>query len=107
MSEETHIKKSDELRHRIVTAFDKFKEHLEAYHEYAEQVAALGLEYQMARFEETYPGVPLVEMVAAVTLDTRSTPASVDKALASFRESGKIPKQILVDRFTGHITVFV
>lgn len=81
MSTETTLPKtSDELRHKILEQFEQFKPHLKSYHDYAERIAALSLEYHTARIGETLP-VPIEEGTLICSLDARETPKSLDVKL--------------------------
>lgn len=85
---------ADEIRSKILEQFEGFKPHLTAYHDYAERMAALSIEYHSARLSEFAP--PVEEGVLIASLDARETPKSLDAKLAQL--SGVSIKRAIFDR---------
>jgi hypothetical protein len=97
-------KSADEIRHALTEAFKKFEPQLLAYHDYAEQVGALGLEYHRVRISETFQ-VPIEEGVLAATLDCRATPKSLDLKLEQLKEV--TIKRVIFDPVKGLYYLYV
>ena len=96
---------SDELRHQILALFDSFKEHLKGYHDYAERVSALAVEYHKVRLAEAFPGAKFEEGVLAISLDARETPKSLDTKLAQLH--GVAVKRVVFDQLKSTYHLFV
>jgi len=87
---------SDGLRSKIMDQFKIFEPHVTAYHDYAERVGALSIEYHAARLSEIFPHAPQDDMVLVCSLDARETPKSLDAKLAQL--TGVQVKRVLFDR---------
>lgn len=70
---------ADELRAKLVDIFKRFKPALDQYYDYARQVTALSEEYHRARLSAAGP---IQERVLLAKLDSRETPATLDRVLA-------------------------
>lgn len=97
----------DEIRHQILEQFGKFQPHMRAYHDYAERIAALSIEYHNTRLSETL-GIPMEEGVLLTTLDARETPKTLDAKLASMAQlpDTKV-KRVIFDRVKAVYYLFV
>lgn len=96
---------ADEIRAKMVAAFEAAKPTLTAFHTYSQTAAALAEEYHAAQFKETYPAVDLKELTLACSLDARETPATLDKKLAELR--GITVKLVIFDRVHHTYYLFV
>ena len=98
---------TDELRHKIVEQFEAFKPHLQSYHDYAERISALSLQYHSTRLSEVLK-LPVEEMVLMATLEAAETPRSLDTKLAQLEKmpEAKI-KRIIFDRVKGIYYLFI
>lgn len=95
----------DEIRAKIVEQFEQFKPHLQSYHDYAERVSALSIEYHAAKLKQQ--GVAVEEMTLVGTLDARETPKSLDTKLAQLHEQGVLLKRVIFDRTKSTYYLFV
>jgi hypothetical protein len=98
---------ADELRHKILEQFTKFQPHLAAYHEYAELIAALAVQYHSTRLVDEFK-LPILEEVLLTTLDARETPKSLDAKLSQLAQipDTKI-KRVIFDRVKGVFYLFI
>jgi len=98
---------ADDIRAKIVEQFSLFQPHMTAYHEYAERVAALSVQYHNCRLSEVL-GVPIEEEILLATLDARETPKNLDMKLAQFSQipDTKI-KRIVFDRVKATYYLFI
>lgn len=99
------VTKADEVRSKILDQFKQFEPQLAAYHEYAERVHALSVEYHGERLKETFPQAPVEELVLLAILDTRATPRSLDSKLEEL--AGASIKRIIYDRTKATYYIYV
>lgn len=89
---------SDDLRYKILETFKRFEPHAQAYHDYAERVAALSVEYHNARLSEVL-SLPMEEGTLVTTLNAAETPKSLDTKLAQIKAlPGTTIKRVIFDR---------
>jgi hypothetical protein len=97
---------ADEIRNKIVETFKRFEPHAQAYHDYAEQVAALSVAYHDQRLSEVLD-IPMEEGVLVTTLNAAETPKSLDTKLAQIKTlPGTTIKRVLFDRTKGCYYLF-
>jgi hypothetical protein len=97
---------ADEIRNKIVETFNQFAPHAQAYHNYAEQVAALSVAYHDRRLSEVL-SIPMEEGVLVTTLNAAETPKSLDTKLAQIKAlPGTTIKRVLFDRTKGCYYLF-
>jgi predicted anti-sigma-YlaC factor YlaD len=96
---------ADDIRHKMVEMFKGASGVLTAFYDYSRQAAALAEEYHAARFSEHCPTVVVEALTLAYTLDSRETPASLDKKLAAL--DGAIIKKIVFDQARATYYLFV
>jgi hypothetical protein len=97
---------ADEIRTKIVETFNQFAPHAQAYHDYAERVAALSIQYHNTRLSEVL-GLPMEEGVLVTTLNAAETPKSLDTKLAQIKAlPGTTIKRVLFDRTKGCYYLF-
>ena len=99
------ISPADDIRHKMVEMFKGASGVLTAFYDYSRQAAALAEEYHAARFSENYPTVHVETLTLACSLDSRETPASLDKKLAEL--GGIIVKKIVFDQARATYYLFV
>ena len=91
-------KTSDDIRGKILETFKQFQPSAQAYHDYAERVAALSVEYHNARLSEVL-NIPLEVGTLVTTLNAAETPKSLDTKLAQIKAlPGTTIKRVLFDR---------
>ena len=97
----------DEIRSKIVEQYNVFLPHMQAYHEYAERISALSLQYHNTRLSEVLE-LPMEEGVLVATLDARETPKSLDTKLAQLTAlpDTKI-RRVIFDRVKGTYYLFL
>lgn len=96
---------SDEVRHQMTNVFKTFEPNLIAYHNYAEQIGALAIEYHKLRLMETWPDAVHEELTLAAQFDVRETPTSLDRALSQV--GGIKPRKIIFDRVHSLYQIFI
>lgn len=96
---------ADELRSRLLDLYEQQKPAIMAFYQYSASAAALSEEYHAARFIERFPAAAREELTLACTLDSRETPASLDKKLAEL--AGVTVKKIVYDRARATYYLFV
>ena len=89
---------SDDIRGKILETFKQFQPSAQAYHDYAERVAALSVEYHNARLSEVL-NIPMEDGTLVTTLNAAETPKSLDTKLAQIKAlPGTTIKRVLFDR---------
>ena len=97
---------ADSIRSRILETFKQFQPSAQAYHDYAERVAALSVEYHNARLSEVL-NIPMEEGPLVTTLNAAETPKSLDTKLAQIAAlPGVTIKRVLFDRTKGQYFLF-
>lgn len=99
---------ADDLRTKMVEQFEGFKENLKAYHEYAQRVVALSIQYHDVRIAETLQA-PIVEMTLVTTFNVGETPKTLDTKLQQMASIPNMPqiKKIIFDRAKGTYYLFI
>lgn len=96
---------SDETRSKITGLFEKFKDSLTAYHDYAQQVTSLSEVYHEQRFKEIF-GSEVEELTLLATLNAYETPKSLDEFLAKLGQCPQV-KRIIHDRKAHTYQIYV
>ncbi len=97
---------ADDIRHKILEQFTHFQPHIAAYHEYAERIASLSVEYHNKRLRQVVGDVE--EGTLLVTLDARETPKSLDAKLDQLKQMRDIKiKHIIFDRVKAIYYLFI
>jgi len=89
---------ADDLRARMSQLYQDSKDIVTRFGSYSQTMAALGWEYNKARFQDALPGVPLIEDSITIVIDMTQTPKSMDAVLASLKTSALRVDQIRLDR---------
>lgn len=98
---------ADEIRCKILEQYNVFLPHMTAYHDYAERIAALSLQYHDTRLKEVLQ-MPIEEGVLLTTLDARETPKSLDTKLAQLSQMPDTKlKRVIFDRVKGTYNLFI
>ena len=97
---------ADEIRHKIVEQFEIFEPHLKGYHEYAERISALTIEYHNLCLSGQLD-VPIELFTLMATLDVRETPKSLDTKLAQLKTLSVKVKRIIFDHAKGIYYLFI
>jgi hypothetical protein len=97
---------ADEIRNQILGTFQQFQPHAQAYHDYAERVAALSVKYHDVRFSEVL-GLPIEEGVLLTSLNAAETPKSLDTKLAQIAVLPDVKiKRVVFDRVKATYYLF-
>ena len=98
--------RADDIRSKILETFKQFQPSAQAYHDYAERVAALSVEYHNARLSEVL-SLPMEEGTLVTTLNAAETPKSLDMKLAQIQALPGTPiKRVIFDRTKGQYFLF-
>ena len=87
---------ADEIRSKILEQYELFKPNVAAYHDYAERITALAIEYHAVKLKGISP--VLEELVLFASLDARETPKSLDIKLEQILDSGVAIRRVIFDR---------